>query len=525
MKRIIKCLVFTSLLGFSFASNNESSNYKNNVLVKNANSNDDLKATAITVTPNGDLKSEVGFAFKTNKANFNISIDIVEEEINDFNDESNIHLTLSNGITTNTNKGSDEDKICYRAKVSGLKENTSYIYRVGSENNYSDVGSFLTSGEDEAFNFVHISDPQGVSQSDYIPYVNMLNLISEEFDPSILAFTGDFVDNAKEGRINNASKQWSYALDDAKSSLTNTILAPVSGNHENGKYQFSSQFNLKVDDRDIEESGNFYSFKYNEVYFLGINTNDTTNTTSSDATGLSDDQLDFIKEDLEKNKDCKWKVVLMHKGLFDPGEHSSNHQYESGVYHDYDIDKIREQLVPLFDKYHVDIVLQGHDHLYSLTYPTIKGSTYYEIGEYTEKYISYNGNNYLIKNVSNGTIYTNTSTSSGTKNYVITDYDKNNFHFEKEEGNSGQMFTNYQVSDNYIYVDTYKYNNSSKEATLYYSWGLTKDKIETSNSKDEEIDNKNDNLGLILGITIPVGILIIGGGFARFLIIKKKKRG
>jgi hypothetical protein len=30
---------------------------------------------------------------------------------------------------------------------------------------------------------------------------------------------------------------------------------------------------------------------------------------------------------------------------------------------------LREQWVPIFDKHHVDLVLQGHDHAYSRTYP------------------------------------------------------------------------------------------------------------------------------------------------------------
>lgn len=312
--------------------------------------------------------------------------------------------------------------------------------------------------------------------------------------------------------------------------LKDTIIAPVSGNHENGDYQFSSRFNLSPGEGDDGISGNYYSFTYNEAYFLGLNTNDTLNPTSPEATGLSDKQLSFIRNDLEKNKDAKWKFVLMHKGIFDPGEHSSNHQYEEGKYHDYDIDKIRKQLVPIFDEYHVDVVFQGHDHLYSLTYPTTQDKLGYKVGKYASEMRSFDGNEYVMKHVESGTIYTNISTASGSKNYTITDYDKSMFFFEKEEGSTGQMYSNYTIDGNNLYVDTYKFNPSKNESTIYHRWGLTKDNIkkpeeETNPPLDTETDKKpeNTNKGLIIGLSIGVPVIAIGLGFAGVLIAKKRK--
>ena len=34
-----------------------------------------------------------------------------------------------------------------------------------------------------------------------------------------------------------------------------------------------------------------------------------------------------------------------------------------------DLPALRERFVPVFDKHHVDFVLQGHDHAYQRTYP------------------------------------------------------------------------------------------------------------------------------------------------------------
>ncbi|MDD7592510.1 MAG: metallophosphoesterase, partial [Bacilli bacterium] len=306
------------------------------------------------------------------------------------------------------------------------------------------------------------------------------------------------------------------------------IIAPVSGNHETGKYQFSSRFNLKNVDTDDGISGNYYSFSYNEAYFLCLNTNDTLNPTDPDTcTGLSDNQLNFIKSDLEKNKNAKWKFVLLHKGLFDPGEHSSNKQYEEGTYHDYDIDKIRKQLVPLFDQYNVDVVLQGHDHLYSRTLPTIAKNNGYSVGEYAEEIVNHNGKEYKTKYVTNGTIYCNTSTASGSKYYNVTTYDENMMHFEIAKGMTPRMYTNYEVDGDYLFVDSYEIDAFGEEK-VYESWALTKNEIKNDqpidDGNEEENNDKSSNIGLIVGLTIS-GVVIIGIAVALTIIFIKKKKG
>lgn len=522
-------MVLISLLPLLVAGSTKSNsfNYANNL---NRALNDKLPQM-VTKTFNGDSKSQIGFTWRTEAPDRDGVLQVVEKSINDFSNEKTITKKFSNRdfkVLTSSEKPSCDTGVIYKCLIDGLKENTTYIYKVGSEGNFKE-GSFKTSGTNEKFNFVHLSDPQGKTEVDYKPYTKMLAHVSEK-KPEFLAFTGDFVDNGKKSHESNSVMQWMNALDTPHEYLKDTLIAPVSGNHENGDYQFSSRFNLLPGDGDDGLSGNYYSFTYNDAYFLGINTNDTLNPTSPEATGLSDEQMNFIKADLEKHKNYKWKFALMHKGIFDPGEHSSNHQYEDGKYHDYDIDKIRKQLVPIFDEYHIDVVFQGHDHLYSLSYPTMQDSTNYKVGNYTEETRVIDGNEYVMKHVENGTIYTNISTASGSKNYVITDYDKDVFFFEKEEGATGQMYSNYTIEGNNLYVDTYKYNPSTDESKIYYRWGLTKENIQKPDEEhnppiDSDTDKKpqSSNKGLIIGLSVGVPMAIIGLSFAGVLIAKKRK--
>lgn len=530
VKKLLILTILPLLASTSFSKDNA---FNFNNLIKRASTG--ITPIMVNATFNGDAKTQIGITWHLDSASFKQTCEVVEESIGNFEDESAIKLSLGKGVSAEVNMGADDTGKSYKALVTGLKPNTKYIYRVGSIGNYSDVHSFKTSGTNEEFNFVHLSDPQGWSETDYVPGFNQTLSAAKTKNPALLALTGDIVDRAKEGKLNNAYKQWEWALESTKENLKDTILAPVSGNHETGTYQFSSRFNVHNVESDKGISGNYYSFTYNEVYFLCLNTNDTLNPTDAEkATGLSDEQMTFIKEDLKKNKDSKWKFVLMHKGLFDPGEHSSNKQFESGTYHDYDIDLIRKQLVPVFDEYHVDVVLQGHDHLFSRTFPTMKKDNSYVVGDYKETIKTIDGRNYSLKNVSAGTIYTNTSTASGSKYYDMTDYDESMMHFEKAEGRTPRMYTNYIVKGDDIFVDVYKIDSAGNE-TIYDSWGLTKTPIKEENEKPGESEDKpgesenkpnkeKSNVGLIAGISCTIAALIIAIT-TLIIIINKKKKG
>jgi len=72
------------------------------------------------------------------------------------------------------------------------------------------------------------------------------------------------------------------------------------------------------------------------------------------------EQYQFVLEDLEKtsqNKDIDWIIVMFHKPMYSP----LSKQFEEFI--------IRDKYQPLFDKFGVDLVIQGHNHIYSRTLP------------------------------------------------------------------------------------------------------------------------------------------------------------
>jgi hypothetical protein len=75
---------------------------------------------------------------------------------------------------------------------------------------------------------------------------------------------------------------------------------------------------------------------------------------------VDNEQYQFVLEDLEKtsqNKNIDWIFVMFHKPMYSP----LSKQFEEYI--------IRDKYQPIFDKYGVDLVIQGHNHIYSRTLP------------------------------------------------------------------------------------------------------------------------------------------------------------
>ena len=102
---------------------------------------------------------------------------------------------------------------------------------------------------------------------------------------------------------------------------------------------------------------------------------------------------------------------MLHIGAYSTGDHSND---SSAI-------KIRQVLPPIFAKYKVDLVLQGHDHVYTGTM-----AYYYGEGENgktvnrNERFVFEDGYNWSLE--PDGTYYI-TINYSGTKSYPPVEYD------------------------------------------------------------------------------------------------------
>jgi hypothetical protein len=123
------------------------------------------------------------------------------------------------------------------------------------------------------------------------------------------------------------------------------------GNHEDSDTLLNSYLNQ------FRISKQYYSFDTNNVHVLIMSTEEEFEPNS--------DQYNFVVNDLRNaanNPDIKWIVVNMHNPFYS----SPNECEASGCEGDKDF---RESFHPLFDKYGVDLVLEGHVHNYQRSFP------------------------------------------------------------------------------------------------------------------------------------------------------------
>jgi len=156
-----------------------------------------------------------------------------------------------------------------------------------------------------------------------------------EVEPDFIINTGDLVRNGK--------KYASWGTEFFKpleSAIAHIPIYPCLGNHEkNSKYYF--------DFFSLPQNESWYSFDYGNAHFIALDSNVPYEFDS--------EQYQWLVEDLKSN-DSVWKFVYFHHPPYSSGNHKSNLA-------------IRDALAPLFMKYGVGIVFNGHEHIYERTRP------------------------------------------------------------------------------------------------------------------------------------------------------------
>ena len=234
-----------------------------------------------------------------------------------------------------------------------LEEDTVYSYFIlDKEQGVRTAETKLRTGnrERKSFCFAHVGD----SQEGPTEFKGVLSQLHGKVDFTV--HTGDFVQRTKY------EYQWTEMLDGAYEYLSATPMMPLSGNHEAkfgnsaGRYEMLKHFNNGMPTGQSLAVGYYYSFVYGDVKFIMLNTNDL------DEGGLLPDQYEWLLSELEANE-CRWTVVSMHNPIYSVGQYGADPSRNGNAL------ALGKQLRGIFAQYGVDIVLQGHDHAISRTYP------------------------------------------------------------------------------------------------------------------------------------------------------------
>jgi len=247
----------------------------------------------------------------------------------------------------------------HKVVVTGLQPGKTYYYKIGDPdaNLWSEVGSFKTAPTSGAFTFIDTADSQTKEYDEFLLAIDTLNKAVETVpDAAFIAVNGDLVD------VGADEAEWDLLFNDAANIYLNTVMVPAGGNHEAQTNSFIDHFNVKPADGSKTTTAAYYSFDYSNAHFVILNTSEPDGRI---ADNFSDDQINWMKADITdaKSRGMDWVIVLMHKGPYT----TSNHATDEDLW--LNATSTRKVVAPLFAQLDVDMVLQGHDHIYARSKP------------------------------------------------------------------------------------------------------------------------------------------------------------
>ena len=166
--------------------------------------------------------------------------------------------------------------------------------------------------------------------------------------------------------MSGMKNMWREMLDNVRDYVTALPMIPAAGNHdwwdcylEGYTGTFEKHFTLSYPAQNIKY-GVYYSTDVGDIHFTVLNS--ANPIVQKDEDGKESEQMKWLLSDLEKT-DKKWKIVVLHNPLYSPGKYGC----KPGT--NYLALQLRENLNSVFAKYGVDMILSGHDHIYSRSYP------------------------------------------------------------------------------------------------------------------------------------------------------------
>ena len=229
----------------------------------------------------------------------------------------------------------------HTVNLKGLEPNSTYVYAVGNgeRDGWTELAEFTTAPAGvQPFSFAYMGDAQnGLDRWGTL----VRNAFRLRPDAAFYIMAGDLVDRGAE------RDDWDSLFYNAKGVYDHRQLMPALGNHEcQGGHPtlYLKLFNLPKNGPPAIEPERVYAFEYSNAFFVMLDSN-----------LAPESQSQWLEEQLSKTK-ATWKFVTFHHPIYSSGPARDNK-------------KLRETWAPLFDKYHVDMVLQGHDHAYLRTYP------------------------------------------------------------------------------------------------------------------------------------------------------------
>ena len=329
----------------------------------------------ITLTWAADPETTQTITWRTEINNLAGQVQYVEDTGNKTFLNAKTITAAENSLTT-----SAESMNIHSVTLTELKPGTRYLYRVGDGSRWSKILSFSTPETSiSKFKFLIFGDSQSYKYD--VWRATLQQAFFANPDAVFMTNVGDLVD------VGLDYSQWNGWFTAGKGVIDTISVMPVVGNHETYTPEqglsmpvfFTAQFKLPANGPQGLK-GQVYSFDYGNVHFTMLDSQEGEE--KEFVPTMLEQQKEWLEKDLKETKK-QWRIVFIHR----PPYHNRSMDGD---------EHLRAAFVPIFDKYHVDAVFAGHDHVYARSYPLQGGIR--------------------VDSFNKGTIYITTG-RSGTKTY------------------------------------------------------------------------------------------------------------
>lgn len=247
---------------------------------------------------------------------------------------------LEKGASSGIKRAGYSDNF-YNFVFTTVEPSTYIYYKIydSSKKTWSSLKSFRTAPNENAktFSFAGIGD----SRDGMAAWTKVSNQANGKYKTDFTVFNGDIVADA------SVKSQWDSWFDAGSAYLENNLVLHALGNHDaKGTSTFLNNFESPV----VSNQSLYYAVTYANAIFITLNSEDPSNTA----------QYNWLKSTLQAAKadpNIQWKIISFHRPFYTVGSHAGemNNQFSTWW--------------KAFDDYGVDLILNGHDHMYERTKP------------------------------------------------------------------------------------------------------------------------------------------------------------
>jgi len=280
----------------------------------------------------------------------------------------------------------------HQLSVTGLARDTVHEYQVVWDNGQSATKTFRTGGAD-TFRFFAVGDPQIASRSQGLRWASTLAAADTLYPGAqFIMSMGDQFATRNNSDTYNALTRSQYMHDYlfAPPQLQRMPFAPSVGNHDGWSSdnelprvnqnwnlwhdhyntpldaanvrQYATSFATGLPPRTFQNPHTMfdYYYRWGNVLFIHLNSTNQADWQCRMTEGENNLRRDWFRKAVADNRDAMWKVVTFHHAPYSV----STEQWI--------LDDIRRVWTPEFERAKIDIVFNGHDHVYARSHHMLR---------------------------------------------------------------------------------------------------------------------------------------------------------